>query len=190
MRQRRAQLRDALESLGAQAKHVDALLVGDVLEDRRRGAAGAVVVLLGVGRRDADGKAARRVVQTTPSPRVVRILRFGGRCDGVRRARARRVPIDVEHRLADVRDELDAEQMLGRRVRVEQPALGVTVTTPLRMLRRMSSAWRRVCSSAATRMVLPFTALAQPRAQVADAERDERDDGRAAATRRARSAAS
>ena len=34
VRERRAQLRDRLEPLGAQAQHLEALLVGDVLEDR------------------------------------------------------------------------------------------------------------------------------------------------------------
>ena len=40
VRERRAQLRDALEALGAKTQHVEPLLVRDVLKDRGRGAAG------------------------------------------------------------------------------------------------------------------------------------------------------
>src|SRR5439155_14391367 len=52
-------LGDALEALGAQAQRVDALLIRDVLEDRRRRSVEVTRLTIGIGRRDADRKPPR-----------------------------------------------------------------------------------------------------------------------------------
>ena len=56
MSQRGAQLGDSLEPLGAQSQRVDALLIGDVLEDGRRRSVEVTALAVGVRRGDADGK--------------------------------------------------------------------------------------------------------------------------------------
>jgi hypothetical protein len=56
VRQRRTELRDSLEPLGAKAQRVDPLLIRDVLEDCRRGSIEVARFPIGVCRGDADRK--------------------------------------------------------------------------------------------------------------------------------------
>ena len=104
------------------AQRLHALLVGDVLEDRRGRAVGAQAVAVGVGRRDADRQRASRPRRSIPSPRVVRTRSRTERSSaspssGAMRAELARAPACPCSRL-----EVDAEQLLGHRVGVEQPS--------------------------------------------------------------------
>ena len=131
--------------------------------------------LLGVGRRHADRESASPTVETIPSPRVVRTF-----CSAARRSASASsgatAPIASRTGSPEALDEVDAEELLGHRVGVEQAAGASTVTTPLRMLCRMSSAWRRVCSSAATSWSVPSPLSRSSPLRVAHAERDEGED--------------
>jgi hypothetical protein len=123
VRERRGELGDALEPLGAETQRLDALLVGDVVEDRRGRAVGDAAVAVGVGGAYADGKAspdgrdhplgARRA---HPLPDRVLDGLHELRCDAAH---------GVEHGTPEHRVQVQTEQLFRHRVRVEQASARV-----------------------------------------------------------------
>ena len=174
VRERRAQFRDALESLGAQPQDVEALLIGDVLEDRRRRASAAVVVVLGVRRRDADGKTTRRVGDDQLSARRAD-LRLGGLANGVRQL-GRDASDHVEDRFADSIGELDAEQLLGHRVGVEQSSGDVDRDDAAADVAEDVFGLEARPLERGDELVGALSRRAQFGAEIANDQRDDRDD--------------
>ncbi len=174
VRQRRAQLRDALEALGAQPQDFEALLVRDVLEDRRRGSPASVVIVLGVGRGDADRQATRGVGDEQLSARRAN-LRLGGLANGVRQLWGN-ASDHVENRLADAIGELETEQLLGRRIGVEQSTGDIHGDDAAADVAQNVFRLKSRALEGGDELVGALPRRAQLGAEVANDERDDRDD--------------
>ena len=132
------------------------------------------VLVLGVRGRHADGKAPRAVGDEHLAARRAN-LRLGGLPNRVRQLR-RHAADHVENRLADSIGEFDAEQMLGRRIRVEQPARDVDGDDAAADVAQNVFRLEARPLERGDELVRALAALAQLRAEVANDQRDERDD--------------
>ena len=177
VRERRRQLRDSLEPLGAEAQDLHALLVRDVLEDRRRRAVGAQA------RRRRCRSSSRRSTSACPprrsSPRRASCAR--GRAPSARALRPApgatdRSPSSTGFPCIDSRSIASSCSAIGLAYSRRPPAS--IVRMPLRMLCRMSAASRRTRASSASVPALSSLTL---RAQVGAAERHDGEHARAGA---------
>jgi hypothetical protein len=116
--ERRTQLGDAFEPLGAQAKELDTLLIRDVLKDRGRGPIGVASLPFHVGRRDPDVDTPGRRRDDALAPRRPHALDDGAleRVCELRRDRRNRREDGPPAMVVEV----DVEELTGRRVGVEE----------------------------------------------------------------------
>src|SRR6185503_3754435 len=182
VRQRRAQLRDALQPLRTQPERVDALLIRDVLEDGRRRAIEIAAVAVGVRGGHADRKATRhRRDQSLGACRANLVLHRP--LERVRELRHDSL-YRGEHRLAYLRGERRAEQLLGRRVDVEEAATGIhgddAAPDVAQNLGGLQPRGLQLCDE----NVLPDARALELPAQVGAAQRNDREDGQLQPRRR------